>query len=497
MARAAAGVTMGTNCRTSPTGGASSDDRRTTHSPRAGATGVNRPVGIALLGATVLTLALVSRPDMPYAVASPALHAAMDTATAIVGLLAAALAAGRFRRDRLAPDLALAVAFVVFGATNLLFSLAPVLLDAGDSFSTWASVGGRQLGAALFCLAAFLPIRRVQAPVAARLTAAAGGSFVLLGVGVAVFDGRLPVGVGLVVGTPPDALPVLVAHPVVTGVQAFAFGLFAAAAVGFWRRAQRGDELSAWLAAAAVLGAFARLHFGLFPSLYADVVYSGDVLRGGFYGLVLTGVAREVVKYWRELADAAVLEERRRMARDLHDGLAQELAFVATEAQALAKKGSGQERARLIGSAAVRALDESRRAIAALTRPIDEPLESAVVQTVEEIADRLGAHVHLDVTPGLEVEAATREALLRIVREAVTNAVRHGNASEVTVRLTKTDVVHLEIVDDGDGFDPAALRDGQRFGLVSMRERAASLGGAFRIDSSPGAGARVQVVLPP
>lgn len=466
---------------------------------------LNRLTATALVGAIAVTVAVVAGSRLPYAVSNPALHAAVETGNAAIGILAATLAAGRFRRNRLASDLALALAFLVFGAVNLLFSVAPLVLGHGYAVGTWAAVAGRLLGTMLFCLAAFVPARAVRAPTGARLTAAAVGLLGMIGVTVAMTAGSLPVGVGLVAGASPDALPTLVAHPVVTGGQAAAFGLYAAAAVGFWRRARSGDELSAWLSTAAILGAFARVHFMFFPSLYADVVYSGDVLRVGFYAVVLAGVGREVAKYWRELADAAVLEERRRMARELHDGLAQELAFVASEAEVLTRQNGAEDRARMIRSAAVRALDESRRAIAALTRPIDEPLAVAVTQTAEEVAHRLGARVHVDADPGLEVGTLVREALLRIVREAVTNAVRHGRAPQVTVRLSITaglppthvrSSARLEVADDGEGFAPAAVGEGQGFGLTSMRERAESLEGTFRVVSSPGAGTRVEVVVP-
>jgi signal transduction histidine kinase len=84
--------------------------------------------------------------------------------------------------------------------------------------------------------------------------------------------------------------------------------------------------------------------------------------------------------------------------------------------------------------------------------------------------------------------------LLRIVREAVTNAARHGEAGQITVRLSNGRGLHLEVKDDGKGFDPVDRRGG--FGLESMRERAIALGGEFRLDSSPGHGTEIQVVLP-
>jgi signal transduction histidine kinase len=94
--------------------------------------------------------------------------------------------------------------------------------------------------------------------------------------------------------------------------------------------------------------------------------------------------------------------------------------------------------------------------------------------------------------------AARREALIRIVREAVSNAGRHGRAGRVDVELGANGgtACRLRIVDDGTGFDPGLVEPGRGFGLVSMRERAEALGGRFRLVSSPGAGTEIEVVLP-
>jgi signal transduction histidine kinase len=88
---------------------------------------------------------------------------------------------------------------------------------------------------------------------------------------------------------------------------------------------------------------------------------------------------------------------------------------------------------------------------------------------------------------------AVREALVRIVRESITNAARHGEAEHVTVTFSLDGV--LQITDDGKGFTPETATP-NRFGLVSMRERAERLGARFRIESQPGRGTRVEVALP-
>ena len=193
-----------------------------------------------------------------------------------------------------------------------------------------------------------------------------------------------------------------------------------------------------------------------------------------------------------------MLDERRRIARNLHDGLAQELAYILTQTKSLASGQTGaladQRQIDYIAAAAERAFDESRRGGAALTQPLHHLVHVAVAQEAEAVAGRIGLTVELDLDPTVEADPATSEMLLRIVREAVANAGRHGHAAHIRIELTNGRGLRLRVVDDGDGFDPKASTDG--FGLVSMRERAKAFGGRFRIASEPGRGTEVEVVIP-
>jgi signal transduction histidine kinase len=201
----------------------------------------------------------------------------------------------------------------------------------------------------------------------------------------------------------------------------------------------------------------------------------------------------EILTYWRRAAETAVLEERRRIARELHDSVAQELAFIARRSR---RPGVGPADLTQISAAAERALNDSRRAIAALTRPLDEPLDLALAQAAEDVAARTGASLFLDLEPGIVVtEAKTREELVRIACEAVANAARHSAAGTVRVELRNGDRIRLRVVDDGVGFDSAVPTEAGRFGLASMRERAAALGAEFDIRSQPGSGTAVEVTL--
>jgi signal transduction histidine kinase len=293
--------------------------------------------------------------------------------------------------------------------------------------------------------------------------------------------------------------PHLVGHPLVLGGQLLGMLLFAAAGIGFARRASaEGDRFMASLGAGAVMGAFARLNYFLCPSLFTDFVHTGDAFNLAFYGLVLLGAACEIAAYHRGIAAMAVLEERRRIARNMHDGLAQELAFIAVRVRKLRGDAGQSPELDQLTSAAERALEDSRAAISALTRPLDEPLDAAIARNASEVATRLGAHTELDAPVGVKVAPATREALVRISREAVANAVRHGGAEKVRLTLSCVDALRLTVTDDGRGFDPGARgrTPAAGFGLVSMRERAEALGGTLGVLSTPGAGTTIDVVLP-
>jgi signal transduction histidine kinase len=438
--------------------------------------------------AAALTAAASLIPGFTLAYSSPQLHIALETATALISFLVAYLVYGRFRERKRLDDLMLACALFLIATTSLVFSALPhtVPAEGARNFSVWASVGGAVLGAFTLALAAFAPATRLSSPRRATVIAAlaCAGALIATTSIVALFADGVDPDIPLALSPDATQRPILLGHHFLLGTQVVGVLLFLAAALGFIQRGERdNDELMRWFAAGAALSAFARFNYFLFPSLYSDWVFTGDFLRVGFCLLLLAGAAREIGSYWRRLASMAILEERRRIARELHDGVAQELAYIVAES-------SGS-----LAAAAERALDESRRAIAALTRPVDEPLEVALVQAAEEVAGRVGVQLGIEVCEGARVSPDEREALIRIVREAITNAGRHGGAENVSVELTNGNGTLLRIADDGSGFDPRRTRVGG-FGLVSMRERTEALGGRFRLSSEAGGGTNIEVRLP-
>ena len=184
------------------------------------------------------------------------------------------------------------------------------------------------------------------------------------------------------------------------------------------------------------------------------------------------------------------MEERRRLAHDLHDGVAQELAYISSIATRLDHDVDTRDTRRL-ADAAQHALDESRLIISTLVGAGNASEQLAAI--ARDAANRYDLALTLDVPAELDLPANIVETLLRIVREAINNTGRHAKASRVTVGLHVTDTVVLIVADDGAGFGATGGLPG--FGLTSMRERAEALGGSLMV-LAPGNGTTIEVVIP-
>ena len=448
--------------------------------------------------ALLATLVVVVVEDLRFAERNLPAHVAMETLATVIAGLAAVLFYGRARRTGSLSDILLAATLALLAVVNLAFSLVPAIVGGTPGrFATWAPVAGRGLGAIGFVAAALVRDRPRGRPArdAHVALAASAGMVALIAAVVALLGDALPPGVAVEADPAESGHPNLSGPPVIVGLQLAMTLTYTAAAVGFVLRAERtGESRDAWLAIAMALAAGSRLNYFLYPSLYSEYVYVGDILRVASYLALMLGASVEILAYERRLAHVAVLEERRRMARDLHDGLAQELSYITSQTGRLAARlGDEPALARIAGSAE-RALRESREAISALSRPVDETLEAMLDRTAS-VAARGRADVEVSVASAIAVRPEIREAMGRIAAEATANAVRHGGAECVRIEVTAPDGVRLRVDDDGSGFDPKAPAGGKGggFGLISMRERAERLGGEFSIVSRPGAGAAVEV----
>jgi signal transduction histidine kinase len=234
-------------------------------------------------------------------------------------------------------------------------------------------------------------------------------------------------------------------------------------------------------------------------------------LRGALGVAILVGIAVILVAMARYesarragLARAATLAERHRIARDLHDGIAQDLAFIAAHGASLTTAGTGAgaplavDGEHPVAVAARRALAVTRGVISDLADPEGTSIADALNAVALELGTRFQMTIAVEVPADLRMSEPARRDILRIVREAIANAARHGSAGRVAVTLSRRDgTVVLRIRDDGRG-----LRDGlgriapEGFGIASMRERAAVLGGALAVRQPDGGGTELVVTVP-
>ena len=294
---------------------------------------------------------------------------------------------------------------------------------------------------------------------------------------------------------------VFAALPAVAGVNAVSPGnggslgsaavvaiAFAAAAlapggtVSSWSRGTTGRAgTEAWLmVGVCLLLAASELQYLATPQEAANWVTPGDGLRLAAYGLLLAVALRRYAAMRRERAAAALNQERQRLTRDLHDGLAQDLAFIGTYAQRL-EPDLGPDHPLVI--AARRALDASRGIIADLAARSAPTTGAALRLVADELGARFDVHVDVRTVPdtalagGPDLDPAQREQVVRIAREAIVNAVVHGRARHVDVVLDFEGGQLLLVSDDGCGLaeHPPDSRSG--LGLPTMQGRAKSLGG--------------------
>jgi signal transduction histidine kinase len=157
-----------------------------------------------------------------------------------------------------------------------------------------------------------------------------------------------------------------------------------------------------------------------------------------------------------------------------------------------------EENQALLSQIARQALQEMRLMVYELRPPAIEGqgLEAAVEHRLETVERRAGVDARLVVEGARDLPPIVQEELYRITHESLNNALKHANASVVTVAIRAEDGnVVLEVVDDGQGFDPAKVQGRGGMGLVGMQERAEKIGGRLTIHSAPGQGTRVRVVV--
>jgi len=224
----------------------------------------------------------------------------------------------------------------------------------------------------------------------------------------------------------------------------------------------------------------------------------------------LVSLAVERSRLEAATARALAAEERNRLAREIHDTLAQGLAALTMQlevADSLAgakapddsRLHSAVERALLLARAT---LDEARRSVLDLReaplegRSLSEALEALASEADSSPDDPVEVTVIASDGVDAKLSPAVAGGLYRVAQQAVVNATRHARARQITLRVTRSESeIRLRVEDDGTGFEPTDV-PGDRFGLVGMRERARLLGGSLTVESAPDAGTAIEVRVP-
>jgi signal transduction histidine kinase len=202
--------------------------------------------------------------------------------------------------------------------------------------------------------------------------------------------------------------------------------------------------------------------------------------------------------------ELSIVEERNRLARELHDAVTQKLFGVVLAAESgsalLARDlDAAGAQLELVRELAGEAMEELRSVIVHLRPPAleDEGLAVALAKHVDVLRRAHRRAIELDVTGDCVVPERIETDVFRIAQEALNNALHHAAAARIELRLRCTDEsLDLAVADDGIGFDPGTVRS-RRLGLTTMAERAAAIGGALEIESAPGAGTTVRLEVRP
>ena len=440
---------------------------------------------VALLGSA--TALFLTNPSLRNTYELPEGRLVLDTGVVLAATIVAILAAVRFKVEGRMLDLLLAAGFFVAGVGTLAFSVAPVLGGSNQAApEAWAAIGSRVLAATLIALAPLVPAPRI---VARKRTLLAGIALLL----VALLAIWLPLrGFGARLSVLDGAGGGGRAFELTVATSALAL-LALVAVIGFAIRYRvRGEDLDSWLALGATLTLFAELHYVLTPDVSSDFVSQGDFLRLLSYGVLLVGV-------WRAISFAefgrAVAEERARVAREIHDGLAQYLFAVATHASMLEAGAPLEQTLPKLKEAAAAAQQEARFAVLALSSASGTaPFDAALRRYVEFLTADGALEVDVEIDPAILLAPDEQIEVFRIVQEGLANVRKHAGARRAGVwigqRLGRRIV---SVRDDGVGFDGAEAPAGQ--GLKNMRLRAQTIDGGLVLRSLPGRGTSLEVVL--
>lgn len=480
----------------------------------------------------VITLAILLGSNAAPVIENARLALVIDILATLVAAAVAVLGWIRYREAGDQAALWRGSALLVLGSVNALTVAITVLgwerafgysLDDPGQLPLWTAVIPRAAGATLLVVAGLAAVGR---PRPARLPAALVlwlPAIVVLLAAVLASAAQTalpaligPEGIASLRVDPEVRLPEGSAAALVLLQVAIGLGYLAASALSYRAYRLNGRATDAVLAMGLVLAAFSQVLFAIHPAAYSSLVSAGDVLRVAFYLTLLVTLAVEVRGDIRALRDAnlqltrlrdadvarATAEERAHLAREIHDGMSQELWFAKLKQGRLlalpSVEGDARDLAEEVSGAIESALAEARQAIMAL-RPAEGSSFAEVVQRyVNDFSDRFGipAEARVAATTGESLSPRAQAELLRIVHEALANVRKHADASLVRVEVGENNgQLRLVISDNGRGFSQEDASPAG-YGLKSMEQRAAVIGARLSVNSRLQDGTRVTVQLP-
>ncbi len=293
--------------------------------------------------------------------------------------------------------------------------------------------------------------------------------------------------------------------------------VFLAAALAYRQSyVHHGPVADGFLSIALVIAGFAALQQAFYPGVYSGLVTNGYWLRLLCYCVLLLGIYAEQRADMRALRGAyaaldrlrvteterAALEERSRLAREIHDGLAQHLWFAKLKFERLAAQvpDEAQGLSGEVGQALDSAIVEARQAVVTMRAGIDQdlPLSDMILRVADDFGTRSGLRVECQTSAALPAGISPRLQIewLRIMQEALTNVRKHADATVVRIRADVVDgALVFSVADNGRGFDPTTARE-EGLGMVGMEERARLMGGQLHVSSEPSNGTVVELTLP-
>ena len=491
--------------------------------------------GAALL---VVTGAFLTDRSLSFALLDRSADVAVNSLTALAAASLAALALARYRESGRLAGLYQASAFLLIGWVALINVVVVIVkvdarfgLSLGDpeqlplyvSSVSRLIAGGLLLvgGAAAVNMPHRTPITRQTLLVPTIVISVFILAMYAVREWLPNFDELLPAFVGQagikqMVQAPSFSGALTDMSPIALFLQSLSASIFLVGAA-LYRRSylHDGPVADGYLAVAMLIAAFAEVHFYFYPGVYGGLVTTSEALRLGFFVVLLMGINAESRSDLRALrsayatldrlrlseAERATLEERTRLARELHDGLAQDLWFAKLKHERLIPFVPDEQRS--LATEVTQALDsaiaEAKQAVVTMRAgdERDRPLEELMSRAVEEFAHRSGVRADFSAADlPTSLPPRTQVEVLRILQEALTNVRKHADATVVRVTAEAQDVtLRLTVIDNGRGFRPDET-SGDGLGVQGMKERARLMGGDLRVVSEPSAGSTVSLYVP-